>query len=47
MLYGLEATDLATLVGAAAVMFVVALLAGIFPALRAARTDALIALSRD
>jgi len=47
MLYGLEPTDTATLVGAAMVMFAVALLAAWFPALRAARTDARIALSQD
>jgi len=47
MLYGLEPTDTVTLAGAALVMFAVALAAGWFPALRAARTDALIALSRD
>ncbi len=47
MLYGLEPTDTITLVSAAVVLLLVAFAAGWFPALRAARTDALIALSRD
>jgi ABC-type antimicrobial peptide transport system permease subunit len=47
MLYGLEPTDLPTFVGAGLVMLMVALAAGWLPALRASRTDALIALSRD
>lgn len=47
MLYGLEPTDVSTLVGSGAVMFLVALLAGWLPALRASRTDAVIALARE
>jgi predicted permease len=47
MLYGLEPTDPLTLAGAGLVMLAVAVTAGWLPALRAARTDALIVLSRD
>jgi predicted permease len=47
MVYGIEPTDIWTLLGAALVMLAVAVAAGWLPALRAARTDALIVLSRD
>jgi len=47
MVYGIEPTDIFTMVGAALVMLAVAVAAGWLPALRAARTDALIVLSRD
>lgn len=47
MLYGLAPSDPAVMLGGASLMVLVAALAGWFPALRAARTDALIVMSRE
>jgi ABC-type antimicrobial peptide transport system permease subunit len=47
MLYGLRPSDPATLTGAAALLMVVATLAGLGPALRASRIDPIRALRHD
>jgi macrolide transport system ATP-binding/permease protein len=47
LLYGVAPTDVATVVGAAAVMMAVAVAAGLLPAVRAARMDALEALRTE
>jgi predicted permease len=47
VLFGLEPTDLTTLVGAATLIAVVATLAGFLPARRASRVDPLVALRRE
>jgi ABC-type antimicrobial peptide transport system permease subunit len=47
LLYGVEPTDAATIVGAASVVFLMALFACWRPALRAARVDPLVALKYE
>ncbi|MBB5059059.1 putative permease [Granulicella aggregans] len=47
MLYGLKAMDAATMIGAAAVLFVVAIAAGYGPARRASRIDPIVALRHE
>jgi putative ABC transport system permease protein len=47
VLYGVSAYDVATYLAAPAVIAVVALLSGAIPALRAARTDPLVAMRSE